>query len=245
MCHDEAVSGDAPAGDDLAGLDVGARRAITRAEVEARQLGHDRVGTEHLLLGVLASGDEGAGGADTTTVVAVLRDAGLTLSATRHKVTEAAGRPSSSPSDDSGGRLPRTARADRAIARSVRFSHEHRADAVGCEHLLLGVLDVEGTAGQVLRGLGVDVDQLRSALHATATALVARLDVADDPVTTGAAGAASRQPVRCPACASPLDDALTYRTMTASGHHVPRPVTVYSCDVCGTFLGLTQSSSTD
>ena len=56
--------------------------------------------------------------------------------------------------------LLRSERAARALGRSVRFSHAARASSVGTEHVLLGVLDVEGTAGQVLLWLGADVERL-------------------------------------------------------------------------------------
>ena len=40
---------------ELQGFDAVAARAVALAEIEARQLGHDRVGTEHLLLGLLTN----------------------------------------------------------------------------------------------------------------------------------------------------------------------------------------------
>jgi len=53
----------------------GARDAIVRAQVEARSLGHVRIGTEHLLLGVLASVGPAASALEEAGVsVAVVRD---------------------------------------------------------------------------------------------------------------------------------------------------------------------------
>ena len=67
---------------ELRGFDEVATRAVASAAREARELGHDRVGTEHLLLGLLTTGSE------TSTTLA---DAGVTLAAARTKVSEAVG----------------------------------------------------------------------------------------------------------------------------------------------------------
>jgi ATP-dependent Clp protease ATP-binding subunit ClpA len=139
---------------DLAGFGLDARRAIAAAEREARELGHAVVGTEHLLLGLLADETSSASGA--------LRDAGATLSAARAKVREAVGVRSGATIDEQAQTA--SARATRALGRAARFSHSRRAPTVTSEHLLEGVLDVEGTAGQVLRGIGVDVERLRARL---------------------------------------------------------------------------------
>src|SRR5690606_5133535 len=101
-----------------------------------RSLGHDRVGTEHVLLGLLTDADVGR----------LLRDAGVTEGAASRKVTEAV--PTGGPPH--AGALPRSPRCDRALGRAARFARDAHADRIGCTHLLLAVLDVEGTAGQVL-----------------------------------------------------------------------------------------------
>lgn len=205
---------------------------MSLAEVEARELGHDRLGTEHLLLGLLAN--EGSGAAR------VLSEAGVTLAAARHKVTEALGR--TAPGAAPAGTLPRSARAARALARSVRFSHARRSDLVASEDVLTGVLDVEGTAGQVLRGLGVDVERLRSVVTAPAAdsspADASQVDasVVEEPAP------ADLEPVPvvvavCPWCAAPLEE-VAYRDMDATGAQGPREVTVFSCGACGGTLGV-------
>ena len=137
---------------DTEGLGDDARAAVTRAETVARELGQALVGTEHLLLGLLA-GDSAASRA--------LLAAGATRAAARHKVAETVVTGAVRPVD---GALEATPRAARAIGRAHRFSHHDKAETVGADHLLLGVLDVEGTAGQVLRGIGVDVAALRSSI---------------------------------------------------------------------------------
>jgi ATP-dependent Clp protease ATP-binding subunit ClpA len=171
---------------DVEGFSEEARQATARAEVVARELGLAEVGTEHLLLGVMA-GDSAAARA--------LSAAGATRAAARHKVVETAGGGRGRAPD---GPLELSARAGRAVGRAHRFSHNDHAEAVGADHLLLGVLDVEGTAGQVLRGIGVDVAKLRDALRSTATD-----DASVEPSPAGAAishGAGTTVTATCPHC---------------------------------------------
>jgi ATP-dependent Clp protease ATP-binding subunit ClpA len=214
----------------LSGFGDAARRAVLHAEIEARELGHDRIGTEHLLLGILAADESVAAGA--------LTDAGVGLAAARRKVSEAVG-----PTD---ARRLRTAalsgspRALRAAGRAARFAHARRAASVGSEHLLLGVLDVEGTAGQVLRGLGVDVDRLRTTLateiEAADTATDPSQSTADVPVTSVDL---TTVPPMCPSCAGEVGGSLRVRTVTASGPGATtRDALVFSCGDCGHVLGV-------
>jgi ATP-dependent Clp protease ATP-binding subunit ClpA len=208
------------ADDELHGFAADARDAVTMAEIEARELGHARVGTEHLLLGLLASDDDAA--------AARLLAAGVTLAAARHKVAEAVG-PGATADGLPVGALPRSARASRALTRAVRFSHARRAELVGSEHVLLGVLDVEGTAGQVLRGLAVDVDRLRSAFE-------------DEPGAHAASDEAEATPTgpRCPSCGAPLDEQLRYHLVAATHDGgSARDALVFDCGACGRVLGVT------
>ena len=148
-----------------------ARAAVDLAQAEARRLGHDHVGTEHLLLGILTEGHSRAARALITV--------GVAPSACRQKVAEAVG-PASGPSSRDGD-LDLTERARRSLQRAVRMANRQRQDHVEPEHVLLSVLQVEGRAGQVLRGLGVDPARVRTVL--------AEMDLAPDgsgtPVSAG------------------------------------------------------------
>lgn len=196
-----------------------AQGVIAAAAVEARHLHHPRIGTEHLLLGLLAEGGDSAD---------VLRAAGASLSAARHTVAEVAGA--------GGGQSAQeptefTARAQRALDRAGRFSRQDRYPEVTEAHVLLGVLDVEGLACQVLRGLDVDIVRLRGSVvvdrrkpetHERPTAL-------DDPD--------SARP-RCPRCRSLLDDTLTHSVVSARDEDEDViDVRVIYCRSCGSSLG--------
>jgi hypothetical protein len=82
----------------------------------------------------------------------------------------------------------------------------------------------------VLRGLGFDVERLRSSLDA--------LDLPSSRQTAAEGDEAHATPVTCPACAAPLDD-VAYRVVVASGEAGPRDVTLFSCGTCGALLGIT------
>lgn len=214
-------------GADLSGFGLDARRAIAAAEREARELGHPVVGTEHLLLGLLSD--------ETSAASAALRDAGATLSAARAKVREAVGVRSAAPIDE--GSQSASARASRALGRAARFSHTRRSPTVTSEHLLEGVLDVEGTAGQVLRGVGVDVDRLRATLAGEVDVAPMASRVQAEPFAIGRDVA----PARCPSCDSPLDENLVWSTLTATSAtgDAVRDAVAFSCAACGETLGVT------
>jgi hypothetical protein len=203
---------------DVDGFGEDARDAVARAEVVARELGLAEVGTEHLLLGIMAGHSVAA---------RALTAAGSTRAAARHKVVEIAGGRVRSPE----GPQEASARAARAVGRAHRFSHHDRAESVGADHLLLGILDVEGTAGQVLRGIGVDVGALREALvHAEPLAPAA-------PAVTGTGDGPT-----CPACRAPIDG-LTFRVVTATdAEGRSGDAVVFSCRACGVVLGASRAS---
>lgn len=196
-----------------------AQRVVSVATEEARRLAHPRIGTEHLLLGLLS--------VDGGVAAAVLRSAGATLHAARHKVAEVVG---NAEPVAGGAELPVTARAQRALERAGRFARQERVAQVSDEHVLLGVLDVEGLACQVLRGLDVDLAHLHDALAAP------RADVAP--------AADERPPIEavrplCPSCRASLDD--TMGAMVLPARHADESttqVTVVYCIACGATLGV-------
>ena len=197
-----------------------------------------RVGTEHLLLGLLSHAEGAAAN--------LLGASGVTLASARRKVAEAVGQRQAPDAEAARARRPgdalvRSPRADRAIGRAFRFAHDAKAREVRTEHLLLGVLDVEGTAGQVLRGLGVDLDVLRaagsggtvgedSAAHADDVAIGAVPESRTGPYVP---------PPSCASCSSPLEDAIQFTVLTASdAEGRKRDVIVVSCRACGAAVGI-------
>jgi ATP-dependent Clp protease ATP-binding subunit ClpA len=207
----------------LDGFGRDAREALAAAQVEAAGLGHDRIGTEHILLGLLGDDDATAG---------ALRDAGVSLSAARHKVAEAVG---TRPSGRSlSAAPPTTKRAARAVEGAIRISDRRRSDAVGRGDLLLAVLNVEGTAGQVLRGLGIDMDRLRDVVEH-----IEHIEhIEPDPVAPEASG--PDEPIlRCPSCGEEIGSRLRHRLVAAQAQAGgARQAMVFSCGSCGVVLGV-------
>lgn len=128
-----------------------ARAALVQSRDEAVRLGHDVIGAEHLLLGLL---DEGGPPAR------VLRNLGVNTQRLRQAVEAAAPPPTVEPGEGWQGEGGLTAEADAALKRAERAAGEARIEA---EHVLLGLVgDDEGVAVRVLRdAFGVTAEAVR------------------------------------------------------------------------------------
>jgi len=132
-----------------------ARQVVVLAQQEARDLGHNYIGTEHLLLGLLR--EEDGLGART------LASAGVTLEDARARVEQIIGRGEG----QSTGQIPFTPRAKKALELALREAMGLGHNYIGSEHVLLGLTRAnENVACRVLRELGVDAESLRSRLLA-------------------------------------------------------------------------------
>lgn len=129
------------------------RQAIALAQDEARALGHQYLGTEHLLLGVLRVG-EGRG-------ARALAQLGIDRDRVVRAVVEDVGRGS----EALEGTIPFTPRSKKALELALRESLAARSGAVDTGHVLLGLARVEeGVAAKLLTRFGADLDTLRPAL---------------------------------------------------------------------------------
>jgi ATP-dependent Clp protease ATP-binding subunit ClpA len=127
-----------------------ARRAAVLAQEEARLLGHDQIGAEHLLLGLVHEGEGVAAEA--------LELLGLSLEAVRVQVEEIIGQGGVAPT----GRLPFTPPAKQVLELSLGEAKALGHNHIGTEHLLLGLLrQGKGAAVQVLDRLDADSAQVR------------------------------------------------------------------------------------
>ncbi len=128
-----------------------ARRVLTLAKEEARRLGHDFVGTEHIVLGILR---EGSGVA-----LAVLQKMNLKADLLKEATEEIMGKGSNVLSF---GEISFTPKARRVLELAVEESRTLGHSYVGTEHLLLGVLrEKEGIGAQILGDLGISVEKAR------------------------------------------------------------------------------------
>jgi ATP-dependent Clp protease ATP-binding subunit ClpC len=133
------------------------RAVVEDAEREARTLRHTRVGTEHLLLGVLSRPDEPGARA--------LATFGVTLGQARADVMRIVGLPDT----PSPPELPMTPPARDALGGALREAIELGETEAGTEHVLLALLrERDSVAVRVLRDAGVDPRRLREAIAAAA-----------------------------------------------------------------------------
>ena len=120
------------------------------AREEARRLGHDYLGTEHLLLGVLGA-KEGRG-------AEILTAAGLTFDEARARVLGIVG----SEDDKEGRAAPSTPRTMDVLTLAWQEARQH--NEVGSEHILLALLREEGVAGHVLSQANVTEAGVRAGM---------------------------------------------------------------------------------
>jgi uncharacterized protein (TIGR03067 family) len=135
-----------------------ARNVLQLANQEAQRFNHEYIGTEHLLLGLLREG--------TGVAVKILKDLDIDLRKVRVEVAKIV---QSGPDRVTMGKLPQTPRAKKVIEYAIEEARIFNHNYVDTEHLLLGLLrESDGVAGQVLRNLGLKLEDVREemlALH--------------------------------------------------------------------------------
>jgi len=125
-------------------------KAIMLAQEETRRLGHNLVGTEQILLGLIG---EGTGVAAT-----VLNNLGVTLEAARTEVEKIIGRGSGAVPAE----IPFTPKVKRIFEQSFKEANQLGHNYIGTEHLLLAIaFDKQGVAGKVLENLNIDPAEIR------------------------------------------------------------------------------------
>src|ERR687885_268511 len=128
-------------------------KAIMLAQEEARRLGHNLVGTEQILLGLLGEGT------DIATIV--LNNFGITLESARAEVENLIGRGYRAVPAE----LPFTPKAKRIFDQSFKEARQLGHTYIGTEHLLLAITqDEEGVAAKVIENLDVELGDIRSAV---------------------------------------------------------------------------------
>ncbi len=127
-----------------------ARRVVVLAQEEARKLRHNYIGTEHLLLGLLA---------ETNGLAAqALASFGMSLAGTREEVIAIIGPGKDAPS----GHIPFTPRAKKTLELALREALQLHHGHIGTEHILLGVIrEGHGVAARIMRDHG-DLGALRT-----------------------------------------------------------------------------------
>jgi ATP-dependent Clp protease ATP-binding subunit ClpC len=128
---------------------------IQYSKEEAVRLGHEYIGTEHLLLGLIREGEGMA--------IKILRSLNINLGELRKSVENAV-----RGSSGAGSRtvnLPLTKQAEKALKITYLEAKIYKSDIIGTEHLMLAILkDEDNIATQILNQYGVTYDILREEL---------------------------------------------------------------------------------
>ncbi|ONM17902.1 Double Clp-N motif-containing P-loop nucleoside triphosphate hydrolase superfamily protein [Zea mays] len=150
-------------------------KVIMLAQEEARRLGHNFVGTEQILLGLIGEG--------TGIAAKVLKSMGINLKDARVEVEKIIGRGSGFVAVE----IPFTPRAKRVLELSLEEARQLGHNYVGSEHLLLGLLrEGEGVAARVLESLGADPNNIR-------TQVIRMVGESTEAVGAGVGGGSSGQ----------------------------------------------------
>lgn len=129
---------------------------IRLSREEALRLGHDYIGTEHLLLGIIREG-EGIG-------VKILRGLNVDLGKLKRSIEETV-RSMSGPLTI--GNIPLTKQAEKVLKITYLEAKLYKSDVIGTEHLLLSLLrDEDNIAAQILSQYTVNYDAVRKELDA-------------------------------------------------------------------------------
>ena len=131
------------------------RDVISYSREEAIRLGHDYIGTEHLLLGIIREGEGIA--------VKILRNLGCDLLELKESVEDTV---RSTGDSASVGNIPLTKQAEKVLKITYLEAKLYKSDVIGTEHLLLSLLrDDENIAAQILQqGFSVTYDAVRNEL---------------------------------------------------------------------------------
>ncbi len=128
---------------------------IQFARDEALRLGHDYIGTEHLLLGLIREGEGIA--------IEILAALGCDLDEVKRAI-EDAGRASGDTMTI--GNIPFTKRAEKILKSAYVEADRHKSDIIGTEHLLLALVkEKDGLAAQILKSFGVTYENASEELE--------------------------------------------------------------------------------
>jgi ATP-dependent Clp protease ATP-binding subunit ClpA len=164
-----------------------ARKALQLAEQEAARLGHEYVGTAHILLGLLKEG----GG----TVVIMLTKRGIDP---QKVVSEIERLLPLVPEIGLTSNLPRTPRAKTVLGYAAEEARNLGHRYVGTEHILLGLLrEAEGVAAQVLMSFGLRLEGVRAEFEIAPAKPI-------KPQPPAQANETAALPEACPKCGQPV-----------------------------------------
>ncbi len=146
---------------------------ISFSREEALRLGHDYIGTEHLLLGLIREGDGMA--------IKILKELGLDTAAVRRSVEDAVR--GNQGATVNLGNIPLTKQAEKVLKITYLEAKIFKSEIIGTEHLLLSILrDEDNVASQILSQYQVDYESFKAEVENN------REDIRDEAPGSAAGG---------------------------------------------------------
>jgi ATP-dependent Clp protease ATP-binding subunit ClpC len=132
-------------------------KAVVLAQEEARRMKQNLVGSEQVLLGIIAEGNSDSS--------KILSELGVNIKEARQVVEGLVG----SGSDNVPANIPFTPRAKRIFEQALQIARQQTHQSILPEHILLAMTQEEGVATKVLNQLGVDSQQVKNRLEEALT----------------------------------------------------------------------------
>jgi len=161
------------------------QEVIRLSKEEAIRLGHDYIGTEHLLLGIIREGEGVA--------LTIFKNLGVSIPKLKKAIEEAVPQNGISMTI---GNIPLTKQAEKVLKITYLEAKLFKSNTIGTEHLLLSILrEDDNLASQILHNFDVDYDSVRMELM--------------DIINENSTGASSGQPQRPPSEKKPVEKSKT------------------------------------
>lgn len=166
------------------------KEVISLSREEALRLGHDYIGTEHLLLGIIREGEGVA--------VSLMKKLGLSLDELRDTI-ESASKGTAHHNVKNLANIPLTRQSEKVLKITYLEAKIFKSQLIGTEHLLLSILrDEDNIATQILDKFDVSYDVVKELLEYQTENPIASSDT-DDPdddssrIFGGASGGAGKE----------------------------------------------------
>ena len=133
------------------------REVISLSREEALRLGHDYIGTEHLLLGMIREGEGVA--------IGLLKKVGVSIEGLKKSIEQATKGTSTANVKDQTN-IPLTRQSEKVLKITYLEAKLFKSDLIGTEHLLLSILrEEDNVATQILNTLKVNYDVIKDLLE--------------------------------------------------------------------------------
>src|SRR5688572_712652 len=148
------------------------KEVISLSREEAIRLGHDYIGTKHLLLGMIREGEG--------TAIALLKKLGVSIEELKYSIEQAT-RNTASPNTNITGSIPLTKQTEKVLKITYLEAKIFKSDIIGTEHLLLSILrDEDNISSQTLAKFNVNYEAIRDSLDYQSNNPIASSDTDDN-----------------------------------------------------------------